>query len=244
MTASRRSVLAAGLSMLAAPAGAQGERVYPQGRLTARPSADATTLGAGQGVLGLDDRDATIFVPDDLGDEPVPLILALHGFTGAGSDMVGALRREASARRFVVVGPTSRGQTWDLDDGPIGPDAAMIDRTLESVFRQLRVDPRRIGVLGFSDGASYALSTGMVNGDLFTHVMAFAPLRFVTPVSVGRPAFFLSSGSDDRLIPLGRVRDMAGQIEGFGYEVTLHTHRDGHVIDRRGLRQALDAFLA
>jgi len=33
---------------------------------------------------------------------------------------------------------------------------------------------------GFSDGASYALSVGITNGDLFTHVIAFSP-GFVAP---------------------------------------------------------------
>jgi predicted esterase len=32
-----------------------------------------------------------------------------------------------------------------------------------------------LAVSGFSDGASYALSIGPANGDLFTHVMAFSP---------------------------------------------------------------------
>ena len=38
---------------------------------------------------------------------------------------------------------------------------------------------------GFSDGASYALSLGAANGDLFTHIAAFSPGFMRPPVSVG-----------------------------------------------------------
>lgn len=37
------------------------------------------------------------------------------------------------------------------------------------------IDPAHVAIGGFSDGASCALSLGLVNGDLFTHVMAFSP---------------------------------------------------------------------
>jgi predicted esterase len=40
---------------------------------------------------------------------------------------------------------------------------------------------------GFSDGASYALSLGLANGDLFTHVLGFSPGFMRVPRHVGRP---------------------------------------------------------
>lgn len=46
---------------------------------------------------------------------------------------------------------------------------------LLQVLSNYAVDTTRLGVGGFSDGASYALSLGLTNGDLFTHVIAFSP---------------------------------------------------------------------
>ncbi len=49
------------------------------------------------------------------------------------------------------------------------------------------VDTTRLAVGGFSAGASYALSIGLANGDLFGHVLAFPP-GFMAPMNTrGRP---------------------------------------------------------
>jgi predicted esterase len=81
---------------------------------------------------------------------------------------------------LVLLAPESRGTTWDVLRGGYGPDVAFIDRALEQTFGRYAVDPRRLAVGGFSDGASYALSLGITNGDLFGHVLAFSP-GFMAP---------------------------------------------------------------
>jgi predicted esterase len=47
---------------------------------------------------------------------------------------------------------------------------------------QYNVDRSAICCSGFSDGASYALSLGLSNGDLFSHILAFSP-GFMRPMS-------------------------------------------------------------
>lgn len=64
-----------------------------------------------------------------------------------------------------------------------GPDVQYINKSLEHVFSRYSIDPNRLGIAGFSDGASYALSLGLPNGDLFTHIVAFSP-GFMRPPSV------------------------------------------------------------
>jgi phospholipase/carboxylesterase len=220
---------------------------YAAGRLRARPGPPTRIAPSGQHTLGLDrQRDGVLFVPEGLDPTtPAPLLLALHGHGDAGIGMARALREEAQARGIVIVAPDSRRATWTLDNGgPVGPDAAFIDRALEATFQQVSIDPARIGVLGFSDGASYALSMGMANGDLFSHILALAPLRFVAPVSVGHPPIFISIGRRDDVSRLSNVEAIARQLEGFGYTVEMHRHARGHAIDRIGLGRGLDRFLA
>ncbi len=43
------------------------------------------------------------------------------------------------------------------------------------MFRECNVDTTRIALGGFSNGASYALSLGVYNGDLFSALLAFSP---------------------------------------------------------------------
>src|SRR5918911_5524024 len=97
---------------------------------------------------------------------------------GAGGDAQGGLFPfvdRADAAGLLLVAPESRGPTWDVIRDSYGPDVEFIDRALSVVFSRYAVDPSHLAVGGFSDGASYALSLGLTNGDLFTHVLAFSP---------------------------------------------------------------------
>jgi predicted esterase len=59
-----------------------------------------------------------------------------------------------------------------------------LDQALQHVFETYSIDPGRVGLGGFSDGASYALSLGVANGDLFSHIIAFSPGFMRPPAQV------------------------------------------------------------
>lgn len=50
-----------------------------------------------------------------------------------------------------------------------------MDKALQSVFERYTINPQQCSIGGFSDGASYALSIGTTNGELFSHIVAFSP---------------------------------------------------------------------
>ena len=81
--------------------------------------------------------------------------------------------------------------------GGYGPDVEFIDRALDWVSNRLTLDTRRLAITGFSDGASYALSLGITNGDLFTRVIAFSPGFMVPARRRGKPPVFVSHGTHD-----------------------------------------------
>src|SRR5215208_6428757 len=121
----------------------------------------------------------------------------------------------------------------------LGPDIAAIDRALEHAFSRCAVDPARVAVGGYSDGASYALSIGIANGDLFTHVLAFSP-GFLAPASqVGSPRIFVSHGTQDRWLPIDSCsRRIVPQLERVGYEVRYREFEGGHVVPPGIAREA------
>jgi phospholipase/carboxylesterase len=88
-----------------------------------------------------------------------------------------------------------------------------------------------VAVGGYSDGASYALSLGIANGDLFTHVMAFSP-GFMTPAGqVGSPRIFVSHGTRDGWLPIESCsRRIVPRLEGAGYEVHYREFEGPHVV--------------
>ena len=69
---------------------------------------------------------------------------------------------------------------------------------LAFTFDCVAIDARRVAIAGFSDGASYALSVGLANGDLFTHVIAYSPGTVAPPSLRGDPSLFITHGIRDR----------------------------------------------
>jgi poly(3-hydroxybutyrate) depolymerase len=104
-------------------------------------------------------RDGLLYVPKNYqASRPAPLVVMLHG---AGGDARGGLtpfQNLADATGLILLAPASRRQTWDVLVGGYGPDIALIDQALAQTFSRYAVDPTRIAIEGFSDGASYALS--------------------------------------------------------------------------------------
>jgi phospholipase/carboxylesterase len=172
---------------------------------------------------------------------PLPLIVMLHGATGMAAGM---LRRIAPiADAALVVLPESLGRSWDILEGGYGPDIARIEAALTRVFAIWPVDPRRIAVAGFSDGASYALSLALMNGALFTHCLAFSP-GFVAPMRIeGRPRIFVSHGTADAVLPINACsRRLVPKLQKSGYPVTYREFEGGHEVPAAIARTAL-AFL-
>jgi phospholipase/carboxylesterase len=152
-------------------------------RLRARPRgvhrAEAGTPGLHPlGLAGT--RDALLYVPSSYPTTPAPLVLSLHGAGGDAQGGLYPLQTLADDGGFLLLSVPSRGRTWDAVLGAFGPDVAFLDQALDWTFARYTVDSEYVAVAGFSDGASYALSLGLGNGDLFDRVMAFSP-GFVAP---------------------------------------------------------------
>ncbi|MDQ4093896.1 MAG: phospholipase [Actinomycetota bacterium] len=182
--------------------------------------------------LGLADRQALLHVPPGLNEgSPATLVLTLHGAGGNARTGLAPLLPLADANRLLLLAPTAQGSTWDAIRGSWGPDIGRIDRALTEVFASYRVDSSRLVASGFSDGASYALSLGLANGDLFTHVVAFSPGFVVPAPRVGRPAVYVSHGRDDAVLPIKRTtRRIVPWLRESAYPVTVHEFDGAHLV--------------
>lgn len=214
-------------------------------RLAARPSPKAGEAATGLARLHLTagPRDALIYVPPGYEKErPSPFALMLHG-AGGSARIRSNLRALADASGTILLAPDSRGQTWDILQGRYGPDVTFLDSALEWAFSRYRVDPTRVAIGGFSDGASYGLSVGLANGDLFTHIIAFSPGFMLPPVIVGKPQIFVSHGTRDEILDIDSCsRRFVPELERAGYRVRYREFDGPHTVPADILSAALAWF--
>lgn len=174
--------------------------------------------------------------------KPVPLMVMLHGALGRDKGFE-TFCRLAGEDGIAVLAPDSAGRTWDAILGGFGPDIEFLDRALAHTFSQLAVDPRRVALAGFSDGASYALSAGLPNGDLFTHLVPFSPGFMIPPSRKGKPSVWISHGTDDNILPVSASRDrIVPQLREWGYPVKYKEFKGGHDLGPDLAREAFAWF--
>lgn len=183
---------------------------------------------------GAGDRAALLHVPPSLADgAPATLVLALHGAGGDAPAGLTPLLPLADANRLLLLAISSRGATWDAVQGRWGHDVRQIDRRLTEVFASFRVDLTRLVVSGFSDGASYALSVGLANGDLFTHVIAFSPGFIPAGPRVGMPGIYVSHGRQDDVLPIdSTTRRIVPGLRASGHPLRVYEFDGPHAVPR------------
>ena len=192
-------------------------------------------------MLGLhNERDAILQLPANATQSSLPLLVMLHGATQSADDMFWYLGTAHEEAGVAVLAPNSRDTSWDAIGGSFGEDVANLNRALERVFEIVAIDPARIAIGGFSDGASYALSLGMINGDLFPSVVAFSPGFVVGGTPNGKPRIFISHGTHDHILPIDRCgRRIAATLISRGYDVTFREFDGDHEIPAPIAREGL-----
>jgi phospholipase/carboxylesterase len=206
---------------------------HESGRLAFRPDGTSGSSEPRHEPLGLGEgRDGVLYVPDSAGPG-APILVFLHGATGSGRAHLRPVLGAADRYGVILVAPDSRsGETWDLlAERRLGPDVAFIDRVLEAVVGRVDADLGRLALGGVSDGASYALTIGLSNGDVFSSIVAFSPGFLAVPERVGQPRVFVSHGTEDRILPIDMCsRSFVPVLERAGYPVHFEEFQGGHSV--------------
>jgi predicted esterase len=217
-----------------------------EGQFLARPS-KPTSEAAKPGLHSLQidkNHEALLYVPKVYKPEnPAPFALMLHGAGGNAQHGISLLQNFADTTGIILLAPKSLNATWDVIADKYGIDVGFIDLALKNVFDYYAIDQTRLAVGGFSDGASYALSLGIINGELFSHVIAFSP-GFIAPNGQsGKPRFYISHGIQDRVLPIERCsRRLVPQIKRAGYDVLYREFDGPHTIPPDIVHEAIRWF--
>lgn len=248
----REALRCTSVTALALATGACGSSTEPSprspsntvdGRLNVRVTPPTRNTAPGLYELGLASvRDGLFYVPTSYRpDVAAPLAVLLHGAGQDATEMVDPIRPLADETGLILLAPDSRDDTWDAIHGEYSVDADFIDQALRFAFERVRVDATRVRIAGFSDGGTYSLSLGLINGDFFSRIVAYSPGFVLGGFRHGKPQMFITHGTRDGILPIEATsRVIVPALRDAGYDVEYHEFDGGHGVTQALLEQSVD----
>ncbi len=194
---------------------------------------------------------AFLLMPDEIDPEGAyPLITVLHGAGRQDEQLSKVFRDEPEQRQALFLIPRSVLPTWDLLTGMGRDDLDFLEYAYDLIYRRYPIDPKRQALLGYSDGASYGLTVGLSNPNIFSAVLGWAAGfevfdREAAAESATRPRVLLEYGTHDPIFPFERIAlPMRANLEQLGYTVEFRVDEGGkHWPSGTFHTEALDWFL-
>ena len=178
-----------------------------------------------------------------------PLITVFHGAGRQDELLLRACRKQPNERQAFFFIPRSVAPTWDLIAGGPPVDVEFLEYAWDLIYRRYPIDPHARCLIGYSDGASYALSLALSNPGYFAAAMVWAAGFVVLdrngPSQAGEKArLYLEYGTHDPLFSFEQIAlPMRENLERAGYDVTFSVDEGGrHMPSGSFQREALDWY--
>ena len=191
-------------------------------------------------------------LPPDAPPGPRPLIVVLHGYGDWPAPNAQAYRGVARELGAIIAapsalrpGPNGQGFSWTFRDEA----EWWVLRAIDRVAERHAVDPERIVLAGFSQGANVALAVGLKHPRLFAGLLPVAghyeQHLMPAPGTEGAPRVYLLIGKDDPFA--ATFTEAESNLREGGVEVRLRVIPGlGHGFPGRAtseLREALEFLL-
>ena len=186
-----------------------------------------------------------------------PLFTILHGAGRHDQALARGYRKEPNRRNAFFLIPRSVDPTWDLIVGGERHDLDFLEYAYDLIYRRYPIDALQQSLVGYSDGASYALSMGLCNAGIFSALMVWAAGFLVldprtaeafrtTGLPASKPRIYLEYGTHDQLFDFRTVAlPMRENLERFGLDVTFSVDEGGrHMPSGSFHTEALDWYFA
>ena len=166
-------------------------------------------------------------------DASYPLFTVFHGAGRQDEMLVKACRGEPEARQAFFFIPRSVQSTWDLIAGGDEVDLKFLEYAWDLIYRRYPVDSMSQCLIGYSDGASYALSLMLSNPGFFDAALCwaagFAVLdRNAVRMADRRTRVYLEYGTHDQVFAFDTVAlPMRERLEQAGYLVKFSVDEGG-----------------
>lgn len=167
-------------------------------------------------------------VPDAANGERLPCLVFLHGMGGNMKPYLWVLSGLGKRVKCVVIAPTFGIGNWDRPGG-----AELVVKVVREAVTTLPVDPERIFLLGYSNGAMGVTRAAIQEPELFRGLIYLSPVTednlFSLPEflsrSKDRRIVFLHGGRDAR-IPKEFVKGTVANLQQLGCDVDLRVYED------------------
>lgn len=167
-----------------------------------------------------------VFLPDRARGQRLPCIVFLHGLGGNRKVYLWIMSRVSTRCACVVVAPSFGMGNWDQPDS-----ARFIVDITKQALATLSVDPQRVFLAGYSNGAMGVTRAALEQPDLFRGLIYISPVTedqyFTTPEFLARyrqrEILFLH-GADDRRIPCMMVNQTVATLRGYRCNVRVRIY--------------------
>jgi phospholipase/carboxylesterase len=198
----------------------------------------------------------TIYQP--AGNGPYPTILTLHGRGANAFDLLGLSPHLCSGNLLVIcpqaptetpIGPDQVGYAWYAaseggtpDTGGMLASKKALELFVDDCLKRYPIDPKRLAVLGFSQGGVMAYSLALTDPERFAGLAALStwlPRELVPRLKIGEAVHSLPTliqhGTQDGQIAVARARDSVARLRELKVPLTFKEYEMGHEIRPREL---------
>ena len=200
----------------------------------------------------------TLYQP--VGDGPFPTVLTLHGRGANAFDLLG-LAPYFCAGKFLIIcpqgpletpiGPEAVGYAWYPMSNAGAPDVeAMLSQQkklqafLDECLKSYPIDPKKLVVLGFSQGGVMAYSLALANPERFAALAVLSswlpkellPRLNVTDAVQSLPTL-VQHGTQDPMIEIARARSSVDTLRQLRVPLMFREYPMGHEIGARSLAE-------
>ncbi len=177
--------------------------------------------------VGNDERSYRLVVPKTVNlVRPAALVIALHGMGIDSKDLMpvySGLNATAETHGFILAYPAADGPTWGLLPRKAIADLEFFDALLSRIQHEYRIDPRRIYLVGMSNGGYFAHLIAKERSTTIAAVMSHSgPLGLQTLAGIHAERKFpvmIVHGMDDRIFPHAIARENRDKYVREGHEV-------------------------
>ena len=179
--------------------------------------------------IGPDDRPSGVAIPSDYDPNTTyPMILVLHGRGANGSVQAAyfGLTDLVDTKQFIMVFPDGTPNAGNLrvwngagcctdEDSP--DDVAYLSGLIEEALQTYNVDPKRVYLMGHSNGGFMSFRLGCEASGLFTAMMSLAGSTYEDPADCmpGTPpvSVLVVHGTADGTVPYEENASFPGAVE-------------------------------